>query len=351
MLPRIVLLALIALIVTNVQLSHAQRPEYWISFNDQHGRRAILKIDSIGNVVSESRVIPKLHTGPFSGFGGKTFGTAITKRDTETLNYWTFTKKGALSRAILRRDTLEPVLIKETHQRTSNVAALHAAASSGANFLVFNKSSNGVEQLLGIRTSATGILEDHQWLLFNEAANDDLCAADCGGGVSSGGQFAWIRTPEGMPNGGSRLLVRRLNSQGLPQTDPVLIDKIVGFHSGISAADLTDRLPGKRAFVLYVRARGGAGETPIGRLFLQVIDSTTCEKVGLPFQLPTQADVRGFQPIAIDPAGRFVLFVDGFDLVFWALDVTGHPSGKRKILVSSHHAKFGAAGAVNIVRD
>lgn len=154
-----------------------------------------------------------------------------------------------------------------------------------------------------------------------------------------------------MPNGGSRLLVRRLNSQGLPQTDPVLIDKIVGFHSGISAADLTDRLPGKRAFVLYVRARGGAGEAPIGRLFLQVIDSTTCEKVGLPFQLPTQADVRGFQPIAIDPAGRFVLFVDGFDLVYWALDATGHLSGDRKVLVGPHLTKFGAFGGLNTLRD
>lgn len=98
-------------------VGHAQSPKYWISFNDNHGRRAIVTIDTIGNVLDEARIIPKLHTGPFSGFGGKTFGTAITKRDTETLNYWTFTKKGALSRAILRRDTLEPVLIKETHQR------------------------------------------------------------------------------------------------------------------------------------------------------------------------------------------------------------------------------------------
>jgi hypothetical protein len=124
-----------------------------------------------------------------------------------------------------------------------------------------------------------------------------------------------------------KIILQRLNHAGSPVQAPV-----VALRGKFAPADISNRINRDQRFLLYHQ------NVVSPKLFLQVLDANSLQAVGDPDRLAVSTRF-GTQTAAIDPFGRFVLYVTDIThplgesmLLFQALDALGRKSGQPKII-------------------
>jgi hypothetical protein len=287
--------------------SHAvvTAPElFWVSYNKNPGPACcsyLMQIDSFGNVVKR----------PIQISGGPT----ISSHRAGKINSW---RDG--SRDVLDEQTLtviqtvntgidEPILV--TQKSNHNFAILEGKQSLSLNFVPVSANGN--------RTGKSHVV----------SYNGDI--SDCHlidwvwcepGLVSADGKLVFWSIASLLGNGGTYFQL--LDNRGRPQGQQKQVN--------IGALAVSNILENGSAFVIYI---GGEGLT------LQAFNPSTAQKSGIPILLAKKGDIHS---VAVDPLARFVLYSykqphkRGF-LIFQALDATGHPSGKPRVLVKRIDAR------------
>ncbi len=317
---------------------------YWIAFNSGRDREGpppsagpkhLMKIDMFGNtIVPSQKVIQNSSTYHSPGNAG----IGISSQNEKSLNLWIPDSKnpsGDVSRALINKQTLRLIFLQKTSLNTNNVQYLQVTQRPENNFLalLINEAN-----YIGFSVSPTGTPTSSSWML---TSNPTDCLG-CPYSVSSDGKFMLISDLITSTNPNKqKLLIQRLGPMGHPIAKPVPLPT-----GGIpSANDISGPLPNGQRYVLY--SLDGSPSSPRNRpMFLQVINSA-----GTPVGERNQIglDVVHYQSAAIDPKGRFVIYItrefDGSDLVYQALDVIGRPSGAPRVL--ARHVSNG----VDLLKD
>lgn len=322
--------------------------KYWISFNSSKtkdiphapgGPKYLLQIDVFGNIT----VFPKkiIQNSPFYR-SPSTAGIAISSHSEDSLNVWVpdarLLPNGqfAVFRAVINKQTLRTILFRQTTLKTNNPRFIQVTQKAKNNFLalqIYDPEQQAIEYVaFGI--SSLGIPLPLSWPLSKNPSDCEGCAY----ALSADGKFIVVADLITDPNANKkRFLVQRLGINGLP------VNNAIPLPTGrlASVLDISGPLSNGRRYVIYSQDLGLNQH-----LFLQVIDS---EGVRIGERILLGADVANFQAGAIEPKGRFVVYVtnkNGLgELVYQALDGTGHPSGQVRKLAAN------VADGVDVMRE
>lgn len=308
---------------------------YWISYISESGVH-LLQIDSMGNIVR-----PPTRVISLAGLGSVAGPSAIGHRSPGRLVLWLTREQDTILRVIVRKRTLEVLSVIETPLQTVNPGFIQVTRKNKNNFLVLQTEIPEGQFLIAFGLTDASMPDGTSWLLSPQRIGTPDSCFVCGGGVAADGRAAHLidRSLRDI----TKLFIQPLGARGRPKQDPKRIRTLKNLQGGIVSADTTSVLSNSRRFLIYVSDKAGESDLFSEKLFLKVVNAKTGEKIGSRILLvePDVANLErigGPQQIAIDPVGRFVIYVlfqSGISistLNFQGLDATGHLSGPPKIL-------------------
>ena len=325
----------LCLIVSSICIAQSAGPErYWISFTQAVpdnpgapgpvGPKNLMLIDSIGNVL-----IPSQKVVPQSVVRTNFHAPTALRRSGGRLTMWTVNRNETIIRVKIDKKSLKVISVQNIGIVVGNSMRLQVSQRDIDNFLVTDLASQLGVTPTGFHLNDKGAFTGEMTSLFRSEF-DCFDGFDCGPSVSSDGKMAILGYKE---NKIATLLLQPLTSSGSPKRGSVVV---LSGGKGLRAAslDITNPMSGSR-FLVYVEAKFGAHQT----LYLQVVSANTGTLIGSRIQIANGLATAG-QSVAIDPLGRFVLYtvsnfpLIGTQLMFQALDATGHPSGNPKQIAS-----------------
>ncbi|MCI0603799.1 hypothetical protein L0156_12390 [bacterium] len=330
MTKKLALLTLFFSIVAGIQPLCGAPDEYWISFISFRdtiqgsGPPYVMKIDVLGNVL----VPPKKAVPGGMGFMSPSSGaTALSQTDRFLIMFLPDArareKDGRLHRvfrAVIEKQTLRLSSLRETGLLTFNSDALQVTQRKKENFIVIQKQDFDALRYVGIPLSSSSKILAGRIDLF-----PDSVTCPCEMGISVDGRIFIFLDGIGYPPG--NLVLQPLDHDGNPVQGPVIAEK-----GRVTTADISKRINGDLRFLLY------HSNIITRKLFLQVLHADTLRPVGEPDRLALYT-AYGSQTAAIDPLGRFVVYVTGDGhpvgqamLMFQAVDALGRKSGQPKII-------------------
>jgi hypothetical protein len=306
---------------------------YWVSVGeDGDGDVTLLEINELGQVLVPPTAV--LHS---NDIGGGEALTAIANPAANLLDLYVLefgisgSNQHRVFRARIDTKNLSVTSLTPTNLVTFGEAYLQVSQGS-RKFLVFETKGPRVKAY-GLNSS-NGLPDGTSWRL-----NPRTDIGEELSGVSSDGRMAFSNnttTPNSFPTP-RKLYVQPLRPDGLPTGTPVVSAKgDVPLASDIS----TPLTNGSRLLAFF--------DFQKGMIFVQPVDAATGKKlVGTPYPIVTDGGQQT-QTIAIDPKGRFVVYIDSAscdgEVKFQALDATGHASGTPKTIVSCSDTKFADVG-------
>jgi hypothetical protein len=253
---------------------------YWISFSVTNAY--VAKINSSGKILMGPTEVASAGSRPYAAFI-----TALSNAGSGDIYFWMTT---------------------HPNNRTIEVqrGKIHKANPSKPNLQAFGIAPIGV-LTLGITQDLPGFIVFERPLnvlkgfLVNGSANYGgnsfrVCPRTDGsvqeGGVSADGRMAWSWAPlQKLP----KLYVQPLSSNGLPSGNP----QVVGTGSFTSSTDISNPIGGKR-IITYFENNGSS------KIMTQIINAENGEKLDTPRVIGSNG--TDFSDLAIDPAGKFVLY-------------------------------------------
>jgi len=214
---------------------------------------------------------------------------------------------------------------------TGLLQSFSATQKSQDNFLALKATGNGLRAFPIFSSGFPMFAKGNSPLSPNQIGSNDAGFAKQQLGVAAdAGMSFWIDTKPHEP----RLYVQPLDQDGnIHGTSQFIVDVFNSPFGTFGGVDLTNELPNKRRFVVYVYRPEDSGGSIPDHLFLQVINSDSGEKIGPRKTLYSPIEFTFPQNlVAIDPLGKFVIFEDA-DLMFQALDPSGARKGVAKALV------------------
>lgn len=321
--------------------------EYWISYSGcppqgsqkpAGGPKYLMKIDALGNVlVPPTRVFSNSMR---LGFFSYPSATAISHNNVSGgINLWFQSIKGPRAneypvlRAVIEKRTLRLTSIRRTALVTSDTSHLQVTQRGQDDFLTLQaRNPDNSHSQVAYPLSVSGAVSGPKWLLNNTAC------FECGSRVSSDGR-AFVYSDDKI-----RIMIQPLGPNGRPSGKAIMVDEGLRIRDPF---DVSSMLPLGRRFVVY---EGNAGIGIIQPLCLRVMDMRTGTRISN--RIVIGSGVGHFQPAAIDPLGRFVVYFAGgfypnyYHLVYQALDATGRRSGMRKTISEKDVCK-----GVDILKD
>lgn len=312
---------------------------YWIAYTRQAPGfpRSLLQIDELGNVKLQPRdVVP-------AGRIGFNYGAVALARDEkQRLVLWTF---GGVNSPILCR----VLLANDATMRLLSIHRLTNIKAAGPTWLSVSQKSLQYAtlaylQLRGTDIFLTGIKLAQQHptgervLLSPSICRTELCGSSGPGGVVSPDHRAALLISN------RNLFVQLLSGASQPLGSPLLLNVTPNLDGTYYVgADISGPLSNGRRFVVFGRETFGPHDSyATVVVHLQVI-SGSGKRIGNKIVLlgPRRVyDIFSGSVIAIDPLGRFVVYSladSAFGsniLLYQAIDRTGHPTGKPKVLVN-----------------
>jgi hypothetical protein len=329
MFRNLVLITILALAFANIPAASKQsKALYWICYSDfyKSHSRFLMQIDSSGNIVKA----PKMLSLPFQ-FDSAATAIAMSHSGDGNILMWFAGKGGSIFRVLINKQEMNVTQMSKIDLHTGLLQSFSATQKPDDNFLALKTTGNGL-RAFPIFSSGFPILIKGSWPISpGRIGSNHQGFAKQQVGISSDGRMSfWIDTKPHEP----RLYVQPLDQDGKIHGAPEFIVDVFNTPFGtFGGVDLTNELPEKRRFVVYVYRPEDRGGSIPDHLFLQVIDSDSGEKVGPRKTLYSPIEFSFPQNLAaIDPLGKFVIFEDE-DLMFQALDSNGAKKGALKTLV------------------
>lgn len=365
MLQRLILILILILdahLAFGTGFSSADR--YWISYQGKAvgfqpaGSIYLLQINALGQIT----------TGPIRVVSGFMFhhgtaSTAIELNGRNNLTIWIASEElpslhGFIYRGLIRKRDHVLLHFTKTPLQTTNARFIQVTQRATENFLMFRGITPiGQDNLVGYRILPNGLLTGRFFAASPNVLGTDNCrVSGCGGSISADG-LAVLQLNSLIPNF-KDVIYERLKFHGRHTEVRTLVARVHGVYSSISSADVTNPLSGSTRFVAFLSTLAELHSSDPSKLFLQPVESLTGRAIGDKVLLSTFF-FGGGQEIAIDPLGRFVVYIlalpldhpsppfspDLYGLVYQAVDATGHPSGRPKLLTRR------AYSGIDMVKD
>jgi len=310
---------------------------YWISFTQAVpdipgapgpvGPKNLMQIDSIGNVLIPSQKVVR-QSVVRTELGAPT----ALRRTGGRLTMWITDRHLNVIRVRIDKKSLQVLSVHNTGIVTANRNRLQVSQRDTEDFLVADLLGQQGVQPSALHLDDKAIFTDRVTPI-SRSEFDCFDGFHCGPSVSSDGNMAILGYRE---NKTTTLSLQPLTVAGRPKGNPV---EVVTTPKGttIPSFDVTNPISGSR-FLVYVefKVSSAAGTQT---LYLQKVSSGAGNLIGDRIQIATGLVTAG-QSVAIDPLGRFVLYTisnypfPGTNLIFQALDATGHTSGNPKQIAS-----------------
>ena len=331
-------------LVAKTLFADASNDTYWVSFVlGFHAPKYLLKIDALGEILTDPVRLSDLNTGTFNNTGTNLpDATALSGRSKDQLNIWLYTRDQKIARAVVNKKSSEVSKIQQTEILSSDSVHLQVASRIDFHFIVYSVDSGGTEYLVGREMTPAGLPLNNVWKLSSQPTGGAFCDLwDCGGGISSDGRMAFFAERNTSKN---NLFVQPLGKLGRPSGKTVLIESMLKSSRHLYSVDVSNTIENSWRALVYTVDPGTFTDGHF-QIFLQKIDARTGQKQGERILISRTKDTLG-QDVAIDPQGRFIIYSNEA-LLFQALDATGHASGKPKILYN----KKSVAGGIDIFKD
>lgn len=316
------------------------KDQYWLSFVssamnvrtlEESPAIYLMKIDIFGNVVIRpTRVINRSTVNS---------GTAISHSGNGLINLWSSRLGDAqyfIIRTLIEKRTLRPLFIKKTLTSYSH-SFIHVTQKGEEDFLVLQQ-LDLKEKLIrheAFGLSVGGALLGKRWQLIRSLGD----CGGCGNAVSADGA-AYIYTDyiRGIVKDYRQVIFQHLNMDLKPSGK----SKTLSTRGRVDAIDVSNIVAGGKRFILYVHNQSQVYDS----LYLQAVRAWTGEPVGKRILVARQTGFR--RDAVIDPDGRFVVYMRTDSLsgiTYQALDVSGRPVGKPKLLVEA------GGGGLDILKE
>jgi hypothetical protein len=312
----------------------ASAKEYWISFTGlppispyptfAGGPKYLMKIDELGNVL----IAPKKVVRNSMGFVGPKYGATTLNSDSRYVHMWMPSSENSypekVFHAVISKKSLQLVALRKTRAVTVNTEYLQVTHRKSNNFLATQESLKPPQQetqwYSGVPLTDRQSITGPQFMLYPTGVGCLTVAYSCSLGVSPDGKiFFFINGKINSSDvSGLGLVLQQLDPTGQPKARKVLIKGATG------AADISNKMANNRRFAIYSSHH---------ILYLQILTADSLEFVGERIQISARGG-SGTQTVAIEPSGRFVIFVKRRNLFFQALDPLGHPSGSPKTVAT-----------------
>jgi len=299
---------------------------YWISLMNENviGESAsIMQIDETGKVTIASKVVV---SSPQLENIGCDSSTAIAQGKAGKINMW-IACESDIMRAVVTKSNLSATISKTTLTTTDDDAI---QASPG---LLAIETGNSVLKAFGVLQN--GLPDGTTFRLSprTDGGNDE-------GGISSDGKVAY--SVDFDPDV-ERLYLQPLNNNHRPDGDPM----VVASSPDIDSVDVTNPLANGKRFVSFY-------DDSVDTIFVQVVNAEL-NKLGPRKVIAFAGDIDEDQTSAIDPLGRFVLFVlrdscPDDQLFFQGLDSAGNPTGPAKAIIDCEDGDGNIEG-LNILKE
>lgn len=329
MFRKIVLITILTLAFAKIPAAANQsKALYWICYSDFYKTHSkfLMQIDSSGNIVKPTQMLAL----PFQ-FDSAATAIAMSHSGDGNILVWFAAKGGSIFRVLINKPDMNVTEMSKIDLHTGLLQSFSTTQKPQDNFLALKTTGNGL-RAFPVFSSGFPIFIKGNWPISPSGigGNDQGFAKQQLGVSSDGGMSFWIDTKPHEP----KLYVQPLDQDGKIHGTPQFIVDVFNSPFGtFGGVDLTNELPGKRRFVVYVYRPEDRGGSIPDHLFLQAVNSDSGEKIGTRKTLYSPIEFSFPQNlVGIDPLGKFVIFEDA-DLMFQALDSGGAKKGAIKILV------------------
>lgn len=323
----ILLLTLLTTIPTHAEFNAA--PFYWLSFLT--GSRSmpafwLMQISSAGRITVAPRSVFIPSSGLFTWSG-----VALSPSPSGSIRMYISDKSGHIHLLLIDAQTQKVISVQRIDLHTVQRESFAVTQALFGNFMTL-KVPKGRLNAFPLDNAGSGHQSDHWPISLSNIGGNFTFHGTQQLGVSSDGRTAfWAQH-------GTNLMVQPLNEAGRPNGPSILIASSFGGAGFIGSADISGVLSGNKRFVVYNNASEDLGGTIPDHLMLQKIDAVTFARIGKRITLysPGLFDINPNQSVAIDPLGRFFVYIDrSGQLRFQALNDQGKPRGSPVVLFPS----------------